>query len=66
MIFRIVSIALSAGAIWAIWFGFENLTVLRGTPLWEFRYFVLMLATFGGLSALEWGLGRVKKKFSRD
>lgn len=66
MIFRIVSIALSAGAVWAIWFGFENLKVLRGTPLWEFRYFGLMLATFLGLSALEWGLDLAKRKLSRD
>ena len=66
MIFRIAGIALSGVAIWAIWFGYDNLAVLRRTPLWEFRYFVLMLATFGGLSALEWGLGQVKNRFLRD
>ncbi len=63
MIVTIATIGLSAVATWAIWFGFDNLRILRGTVLWEFRYLVFMLATFAGLSALEWGVDRLKRRF---
>jgi len=61
MILRVTVILLSGLATWALWFSFGQLKLLRGTPLWEFRYFLFLLAAFLGLSALEWAVGRVKK-----
>lgn len=62
MIVRNLAIGLACLAPWALWLGYDRLTLLRGTPLWDFRYLVLMVAGFLGLSGLEWLLGRLGKK----
>ena len=37
----------------ALWLGYENLSLLRGTALWEFRYVVLGCAGFLLLTGAE-------------
>ncbi len=66
MMWRLVAIILTGAAIWAIWFGYDNLKVLRRTVFWEFRYFIFTLGVFLGLSAVEWALGQAKKKLSGE
>jgi hypothetical protein len=62
MIIRGLAIVLTAAACVALWFGYMNLNVLRGTPLFDFRYVIFAVGSFLGLSALEWGIGWIKKK----
>lgn len=62
MIIRGLSIALAALALAALWFGYMNLNILRGTPLFDFRYVIFAVAAFLGLSAIEWALGWIKPK----
>ena len=62
MIVRGLAILLALGAAAALWFGYDNLRQLRGTPLFDFRYVVFAVAAFLGLSAIEWALGWVKGK----
>ena len=66
MIIRGVSILLCGGACAALWFGYMNLNMLRGTVFFDFRYVVFAVASFLGLSAIEWALGWVKSKTESD
>lgn len=59
---RVLAIALTAAACAALYYGYMNLNMLRGTPLFDFRYVVFGIAAFLGLSALEWALGWIKTK----
>lgn len=49
MLGAVVALALCAGAWWAV----DNLTLLRGTALWDYRYLVLLVGIFGVLSVAE-------------
>ncbi|MDA8585307.1 hypothetical protein N9L47_03455 [Rhodobacteraceae bacterium] len=62
MIIRGLAILLALGAAAGLWFGYDNLKQLRGTPLFDFRYVVFAVAAFLGLSAIEWALGWIKGK----
>ena len=66
MIMRIVKISLTGAALWALWYGYDNLTVFRRTVFWEFRYIIFTLAAFLGLSAIQWTLDRVQKKLDSN
>jgi hypothetical protein len=62
MIVRALAIVLSIGALAALWFGYMNLNMLRGTPLFDFRYIIFAVGAFLGLSGIEWALGWTKNK----
>ena len=62
MIVRGLAILFALGAAAALWFGYDNLRALRGTPLFDFRYVFFAVAAFLGLSAIEWALGWIKGK----
>lgn len=63
MIFKGLSIIFAVIACVALWFGYMNLNVFRGTPFFDFRYVLFAVGAFLGLSALEWLLGWIKAKF---
>lgn len=60
------AIFLTGLAMWLLWVGYDMLSGLRGTPLWDFRYLVFLVAAFPDLSAVEWALGRVQKKLQNE
>ncbi len=62
MMLRILAIIVAGGATWALWAGYDALSMLRGTPFWDFRYGVFAMLAFLGLSGLEWLLGWIKSK----
>lgn len=62
MILRGLAILLTAGATAALWFGYMNLNIFRGTPLFDFRYVIFAMTAFLGLSAIEWALGWIQAK----
>jgi hypothetical protein len=62
MIVRVVAIALTGLACAALWFGYMNLNIFRGTPMFDFRYVIFAVASFLGLSAFEWVAGWIKAK----
>jgi len=64
MILRLLPVALTFGAMWGLWVLYGNLGFLRGTPLWELRYVVFVIAGFLGLGALEWALAWLRKRLS--
>lgn len=47
----------AAGAILWAWAG--GIAVLGGTPLWDYRYLILVLGTLLGLSLLDTALARI-------
>ena len=64
MIVRILAIAFAALGCAGLWFGYMNLNVFRGTPLFEFRYIIYAVLAFLGLSCLEWAMGWIKSKLA--
>lgn len=66
MIVRGLTIIVAFVGLAALWFGFMNLQVFRGTPLFEFRFIIFAIASFLGLSALEWIVGWIKSKTQKD
>jgi hypothetical protein len=66
MIVRALAILLAVGAVWALWFGYGQLRLFRGTAFWDFRYIIFAVAAFFALSGLEWLMGRIKAKFEPD
>ena len=62
MIVRVLAVLFAAVALIALWVGFMNLNIFRGTPLFDFRYVLFAIGSFLGLSALEWVLGWIKSK----
>lgn len=66
MILRGFAIVLACLATWAIWLGYGQLRALRGTPLWEFRYLVMLIATFLGLGGVEWALGWLRRRLHAE
>lgn len=63
MMLRALSIVSGAAAAAGLWYGYMNLNLLRGTELFDFRYVVFAVASFLGLSAIEWLLGWIKARF---
>lgn len=59
---RILAIIVTGAALWALWFGYGQLKILRGTAFWDYRYIVYTAGAFLGLSGLEWTLGWITKK----
>ena len=61
MISKLIAPVLTVLACAAIWYAFNNLSVLRGSVLWDLRYVVLGVAAVLCLSAAEW----IVKRFDR-
>ncbi|MCV6596725.1 MAG: hypothetical protein OIF40_06555 [Mangrovicoccus sp.] len=59
MIRRLLPPALALAALAAAYWGYSEITQLRGTIFWEFRYLVLGLGCFALLSVLETVLSRL-------
>lgn len=59
-------IPVTALAMVALWLGYENLNVLRRTVFWEFRYVLLGVAAFLGLSLLEWLVGWLNRPREKE
>lgn len=53
MIRAAIHIALMAAAAAVLWWGWSNLNLLRGTPVFEFRFVLLLAAGFLVLSAAQ-------------
>lgn len=66
MIVRCLAILFALSAAAALWYGYDNLRQLRGTPLFDFRYIFFAVVAFLGLSAVEWALGWIKGKIEGD
>ncbi|MEM9147418.1 MAG: hypothetical protein AAGC57_14600 [Pseudomonadota bacterium] len=60
-VWRLLPAALAFGAAALIWWGWEELGQLRGTPVWEFRYILLGIAAILGLGVLEAVLARLPR-----
>ncbi len=63
---RVLTIVVAFGAAWAIWYCYGQLRVFRGTQFWDYRFVIFAIATFLGLSALEWAIGWIKSKIDGD
>ncbi len=50
---RVTAPALTILACALLWYGYESIGVLRGTPLWELRYVLLGCAAFVLLTLVE-------------
>lgn len=50
-----IAVLAAAAALW----GYQNITLLRGTDFWEFRLIVLLVAIFLVLSLLEFILSKL-------
>jgi hypothetical protein len=50
---RLIAPALTILACALLWFGYESIDILRGTPLWELRYVLLGCAAFALLTLME-------------
>ncbi|MEL6236794.1 MAG: hypothetical protein AAFR46_20545 [Pseudomonadota bacterium] len=64
MIARLISPGLAAVALAAILLAYREIGILRGTPLWEFRFLALGVAGVALLSGLEWLAARLLRIFS--
>ena len=59
MIARQIPVALAVIAGGTIIWGWWNLTLLRGTVFWEFRFVTLAVAAFLVLSLAQWLSGKI-------
>ena len=50
---RLIAPALTVIACALLWFGYDSVGILRGTPLWELRYVLLGCAAFALLTLVE-------------
>lgn len=66
MIFRVFRIVLTFAMIFLLWFAYDQLSLLRRTVLWEFRYLVWITSGFLILSLVEWGLGWLYRKLHSE
>ena len=55
----LLAIALTLLASAGIWWGYQEIGMLRGTALWELRYLALLCGAVALLSCLEWLLSRL-------
>lgn len=62
MIRAVVAILLMCGVCYGIWWGWDQITLLRGTVWWEYRYVVLLVAGVIAFSLAEFIASRVPAK----
>lgn len=56
---HIVGLVLFAILCVLVWLAYDQVTVLRGTVYWEFRYLILGVVVFLVLSLVQWVWGKV-------
>lgn len=56
---HIVGLVLFAILCVLVWLAYDQVTVLRGTMYWEFRYLILGVVVFLVLSLVQWIWGKV-------
>lgn len=56
---HIVGLVLFAILCVLVWLAYDQVTVLRGTVYWEFRYLILGVVVFLVLSLVQWIWGKV-------
>lgn len=56
---HIVGLALFAVLCVLVWLAYDQVTVLRGTMYWEFRYLILGVVVFLVLSLVQWVWGKL-------
>ncbi len=56
---HIVGLVLFAILCVLVWLAYDQVTVLRGTVYWEFRYLILGVVVFLALSLVQWIWGKV-------
>ncbi|MEO1223866.1 MAG: hypothetical protein AAFX92_06540 [Pseudomonadota bacterium] len=56
---HIVGLVLFAILCVLVWLAYDQVTVLRGTMYWEFRYLILGVVVFLVLSLVQWVWGKV-------
>ena len=59
MMMRLLAPALTIVACYGIWSAYENLTILRGSVLWDLRYVVLCVTAIMVLSLAEWTAAKI-------
>jgi len=60
---RLAGPVLTAGACAAVWYGYENLALLRGSVLWDLRYVVLGVAAVLALGLAQWIAALLARRF---
>lgn len=61
---RIIGLVLFAILCVLVWFAYDQMTVLRGTAYWEFRYLILGVVVFLALSLVQWVWGKIADRRS--
>ena len=56
---HIVGLVLFAALCVLVWLAYDQVTVLRGTLYWEFRYLILGVVIFLVLSIVQWAWGKI-------
>ena len=63
MVLRLLAPALTIVACYGIWSAYENLTLLRGSVLWDLRYVVLCVTAIMVLSLAQWITAKIGSRF---
>lgn len=63
---HIIGLVLFAVLCVLVWLGYDQITVLRGTTFWEFRYLVLGVVVFLVLSLVQWLWGKIADRAADD
>lgn len=61
---RIIGLVLFAGLCVLAWYAYDQITVLRRSIFWEFRYLVLGIVVFLALSIVQWVWGKVNDRLA--
>ena len=56
---HIIGLVLFAVLCVLVWLAYDQVTMLRGTVYWEFRYLILGVVVFLVLSVVQWVWGKI-------
>lgn len=59
---HIIGLVLLAVLCALVWLAYDQITVIRGTVFWEFRYLLLGVVVFVVLSLVQWLWGKLADK----
>lgn len=63
---RILGAILALVASGAVWYAYDQITLLRRTFWWEYRYLLLLVAAILVLSLLDWIIDKIRGLVSKD
>lgn len=66
MILSALRICVACAAAVGLWFAYDELSIFRRTPFWEYRYIIFGCGAFLALSVLEYALGWITTKTDKD